>query len=90
MFKNPGGKLQTLAAVIFAIIVVIFCVVGIVLGVAAEKVPFLVVFIPIAGLGVLMGWLNSIMLYAFGSLVEDVEDIKGVLRRALLEDQHRH
>ena len=76
MFQNPGSKLKTLAIVVFVITVVIFCVAGIIAGRAADS---MVLIILIIALGILVGWLSSIILYAFGSLVQDVEDIKSAI-----------
>lgn len=79
MFNHPGKKLQSLAAVIFAIIIIGFVITGFVLGSSAGNVIVSVILMGIVGL--LIGWLSSIAMYAFGTLVNDVEEIKYMLQR---------
>lgn len=76
MFNHPGEKLKSLAKVIFAFIVIIGVIVAIVVGAAVKNLGF---FIAIIALGILIGWLASVALYAFGALVADVESIKVTL-----------
>lgn len=70
MFKNAGSKLKSLARIIFALNVIIDIVVGIVM----IKASFVLLIVSVA-VGVLIGWLSSIMLYAFGELCENVHEI---------------
>lgn len=70
MFKNAGSKLKSLARIIFALNVII----GIVVGIVMIKTSFVLLIVSVA-VGVLIGWLNSIMLYAFGELCENVHEI---------------
>ncbi|MGM9615683.1 MAG: hypothetical protein ACI3W7_09200 [Oscillospiraceae bacterium] len=80
MFKHPGSKLQALAAVSFAIILIAFIVIGFSIG-------YGIVF---TALGFLVGWLASITMYAFGTLVNDVEKIKKKLYNEAPEDSLIH
>ncbi len=70
MFKNAGSKLKSLARIIFALNVII----GIVVGIVMIKASFVLLIVSVA-VGVLIGWLSSIMLYAFGELCENVHEI---------------
>ena len=95
MFIHPGRKLKGIAMVIFLLFAVAGVFAG--LFVSASIDPgdpspieeFLVgmrISSPICGIlgglvGMLVGWINSIVLYAFGALVDDVEEIKESLRK---------
>ena len=81
MFKNPGGKLKALAKVFFWLQILLFTVGGIYimsLGDFEEALFFLLGILAI-GVGVLIAWLSTIMLYAFGELVESNTQIKELL-----------
>lgn len=77
MFKNPGNKLKSLASLIFAVIVVVFLMIGFAVGIEIDRVLFSLLII--GGIGVIVGWLSSIMLYSFGELVNDVEEIRAAV-----------
>ena len=95
MFRRPGHKLKVLAIVIFFLFTVIGVLVGVLtsslIGASdiysattdvllgnGHPVSFLVVVL--CGLvGMAFGWVNSIVLYAYGSLIDDVETIKNRL-----------
>lgn len=88
MFNNSGKKLKSLAKFIFwlAIILNILIFIGIYLGAVEEigsgsPIAF-VLFIALGVvIGMLVGWLSSIILYAFGELVEDTRSIRKTLNR---------
>ena len=72
MFENAGSKIKTLAIILFALIVLMsvimsFCFRGFGIGMIA-----FLIFIP---LGILIGWMSAIGLYAFGELCENVHAI---------------
>lgn len=73
MFNNPGGKLKSLAKVFFWLNLILFILGGIFLIVMAieNDVPMLILAGVLAiGVGILIAWLSTILLYAFGELVE--------------------
>ena len=63
MFKNPGGKIKKLAKLIFAIELILFIIGGI-----------LTILI-----GIISAWLSVLAMFAYGSMVEDVEEIRNHL-----------
>lgn len=66
MFKNSGRKLQTLATLNFWLFVIAGLIVGALLG---KNGVFIVICLPIS---LLLGWVSSIIIYAFGELCENV------------------
>lgn len=74
MFDNPGGKLKGFAIFIFALTVFAGVVLGVILSAKQESITFkaLIVFISIAS-SIIVGWLGSIFIYAFGELCENVD-----------------
>lgn len=77
MFKNSGRKLQTLATLNFWLFVIAGLIVGALLG---KNGVFIVICLPIS---LLLGWVSSIMIYAFGELCENVQKIaQGTTRPA--------
>ena len=80
MFNNPGKKLKSLAKLIFwlAIVLNVLLFLGIYGGMVSEAgtdgdALALIVSIVLGLLiGALIGWLSSILLYAFGELIEDI------------------
>lgn len=69
MFKNAGGKLKGLAILNFWI----FLIGGIIIGFTIFKTA-VISFICIA-ISLLLGWVSSIVLYAFGELCNNVQTI---------------
>ena len=88
MFKNPGGKIKKLAKLIFAIELILFIIGG--LGMIAfglfmvsDSDPASVALI-IGGIltiliGIISAWLSVLAMFAYGSMVEDVEEIRNHL-----------
>ena len=78
MFKNPGQKLRRLAILIFIIVLLSFIVGAVLLMNAAGEngTPFAILLIV---LGIIVGWACSILLYAIGAAVEDINDIRNIV-----------
>lgn len=80
LFRNAGAKLKILALVFFVIDILI----GVALGVTCfiigadsyEGYIFIIIGIAAILISPLIGWLNAIMIYAFGELCENVYDIR--------------
>lgn len=84
LFRNAGAKLKMLA--------LIFFIIHIVIGVAGGVTCFIIgtnsydgyIFVIIGLVAIfvspLIGWLNAIILYAFGELCENVNDIRNQRR----------
>lgn len=89
MFKNPGRKLQGLAKFIFVLTIVIFALGAIGLIIAAisqfsyrqtgSGILMIVLAILSVALGIIFGWLSSIVLYAIGQLVDDNQRMREIL-----------
>ena len=84
LFRNAGAKLKILALVFFVIDILI----GVALGVTCfiigadsyEGYIFIIIGIAAILISPLIGWLNAIMIYAFGELCENVNDIRNQKR----------
>lgn len=84
LFRNTGAKLKILALVFFVIDILI----GVALGVTCfiigadsyEGYIFIIIGIAAILISPLIGWLNAIMIYAFGELCENVYDIRNQKR----------
>ena len=85
MFKNPGAKLKSLAKVIFWISLIIWIIVGVAivasgstgndaLGPTVAAIAGLFVII----IGLIISWLSTILIFAIGSAVDDIQTIKEV------------
>ncbi len=75
MFRNAGVKLKVLAKVMFF---VLWGGIAIVLPVIAEEGALLLLTVP---LGFLIGWLSTLLTYAFGELCQNVYEINEMMRR---------
>ena len=78
MFSNPGRGIKILAKVVFAINILIVLAVIAFLPLDSVR-PYLseaILRVVIAVVGLVVSWLISIFIYAYGSLVEDVKEIK--------------
>ena len=89
MFHNPGGKLKGLAKVLFWIQIIMFAGFGIAImfgGISVlgyEDAPNIVTITSgclLIFLGILVAWISTIALYAFGELVESNKRIEELLR----------
>ena len=79
MFENAGGKIKTLAVVLFAFGIIGSIVCAIALGRTPDRwgemhFNFLL-FIAILAGGVLSGFISSLFLYAFGEMAENIQFI---------------
>ena len=68
LFRNAGAKLKVLAIVVF-----VMAIIGGLIGLITAGIIMILV-------SPLFGWLNAIMLYAFGELCENVNDIRNQKR----------
>ena len=87
MFYNMGKKIRALAVTLCWIGIGVFVISGLVaicLGFASHTLGLIALGILVLILGPLFSWLSIFVLYAFGDLVENVQEIKEQLY--LLED----
>lgn len=77
LFAHPGQQLKTTGKIIFWVIFVIAILLAFI---TFSKVNLLITVI-ILGAGFIVAWLFSITTYAFGALLDDVEEIKENLRQ---------
>ena len=90
MFKNIGGKIKGLAIAQ----TIIFVILGIVIWSLPYQVKGLVkesdyVYFVIAGIVVMIvGWIAQWILYAFGHLVQNTEEINNNLEKMLIAQIH--
>ena len=78
MFDNIGKKIKSLAVIITRVEFAAFIIAGIALMIEEEFLIGLLV----GGLGCLFAWLTSFFIYAFGELVDKVQDIEKNTRKA--------
>ena len=71
MFNNPGTKLKVLAYFIFGLYVAIGIIYGLV-SVVHEHILFGILSIAV---GIIGGWLSSIVIYTIGDIAETVDTI---------------
>lgn len=76
VFSHPGEQLKTTGKVIFWAI----CAVALLLALVVYSAAGFLAAVLVAGIGFVVAWLSSITTYAFGSLLDDVEEIKEHLR----------
>lgn len=86
LFRNAGAKLKSMAKFIFILIVVCGVIGGWSMLSKAVTSDYFSGFFAIFGLilifaSPLIGWLSAIMLYAFGELCENVNDIRNNQKR---------
>ncbi len=77
MFKNAGEKIMDLARFVFVLHIIIFAIAGFIYGhtLFGYGVDILLGSIS-AAIGCFIGFINSIVLYAFGELCTNVKSIK--------------
>ena len=87
MFKKPGKKLRHLVILIFIVVLLAFLFAGMAITNAAggSTPPQLAIIIIV--LGVVVAWACSILLYAIGAAVEDINDIRNIVLD-IYEEQH--
>ena len=81
LFRNAGAKLKVLAIVVFVVAIIGGLIGGISIIAMGADAYFGGGFLITIGIimilvSPLFGWLNAIMLYAFGELCENVNDIR--------------
>ena len=83
LFGDIGGKLKKVAAascwwgaIAYIIAGIAMLIIGIDYADAYDEMPFIIWGIALIILGPIVSWLGSLVLYAFGKLVEDVEAIR--------------
>ncbi len=82
MFRNIGGKIKTLAALIAILGIAASVIVGIVLMISTKKlvgIGFLVML-----LGALVSWISSWGLFALGENTENIAEIERLTERYVL------
>lgn len=84
MFENPGGKVKSIGYVIFVITVIISILIAIFLLLSSGgRLLFLFLSFIVVIIGIFAGWLSSILLVAFGELVESSTIIREYLRTSI-------
>lgn len=76
MFKNAGQKLKGIAKSMFILTVAIGVIIALALMGMTDS-PVCLIVIPVA---VVIGWINTILLYAFGELCENVYHINETIQ----------
>ena len=76
MFNHPGKKLKGLSKFIFALVLILGIVAASIVGGLTKSQGLVIVTVIV---GVVLAWLSSVALYAFGAMVADVESIKETL-----------
>ena len=88
MFNDPGRKLKLLARILFVLLSIIPLLLGIVLIFGDfQDVPFLasggaaavLIGIVVILFGFLSAWLSSILLFAVGSAIDDIQTIRRIV-----------
>ena len=92
MFDDIGGKIKKLASVIakFGIISCIITGIIIICISIAQSFKLFLIGIGVATIGPLVSWINSWMLYAFGTLVENSQIIADSLSVSIHESSGKH
>ena len=78
MFNNVGGKIKSLAKILFwvgIVLSIITYVVCLCMGAMEQSVALIFISFLVLFFGVFGSWVYSVMLYAFGSIVESNEKI---------------
>lgn len=74
MFERPGEKLKTLAIIDFVIMLIASVVLAFIYGKSGYRNEFNIgLFLLIAGVGSLTGYISALVLYAFGELIDSSE-----------------
>lgn len=89
MFNNPGNKLKGIAKAIFVLIILLYLLLAVSAYVtlieesstSGNGVLFAIFILLGLAIGALVGWLSSIILYAFGELIEDTHATQKALKR---------
>ena len=82
MFNNPGRQLKSLATAIFWVEVVSAAILGLIVMALLSELSLLLrvtVLAIIVAYGVLIGWLSGILLYTFGDMAHDLNQVKSLI-----------
>ena len=86
MFNNIGNKIKDVARTVTWILIVLSIVCGALTWKSMADIRQgglgLVLFLVIGGLGSLVAWLGSLVLYGFGQLVDDASTIRRAITKA--------
>lgn len=86
MYKNAGAKIKALAWIGLAASVVLSLTVGIVVCAIVRPVGYDValILLPALVVGVVIGWLANLLLYAYGELVDRTTKIEMLVRLSVM------
>ncbi len=73
MFDDPGAKLKLIAKIAFWLMIIACAITGFAIGAGEDAGLGFLLALAGAAVGVLLGWLSSITLYAFGELVDQID-----------------
>ena len=84
MFNRPGSKIKGLAKVLFVLQIIAFSLGGVYLifmgaqtsRYSSEGGLLILAGVAAIGVGILIAWLSVLFIYAYGSMVDDVESIR--------------
>ncbi len=81
MFHNPGKKVKGIAIALFVILLIAFVLGGVYLimngrWVLGDRTLGVVAGVAAIVVGFLLAWFNAVYLYAWGSMVDDVQQIR--------------
>lgn len=76
MFKNAGEKVMDLSRFVFVLHMIIFAIAGFIYGHTFGYGVDVLIGLIGAAIGGFIGFINSIVLYAFGELCANVKSIK--------------
>jgi len=77
LFSNIGKKIKTLASVVAWLGIILCGVLGFFLTIATGRIEWLL----IAAIGALISWISSFVLYGFGQLIENTDEIRKSLKK---------
>ena len=88
MFNNPGKKLKSLAKFIFWLSIILYTLAAVgaylnevEINSTGSTIGLIIVAVLGVLIGLLIGWLSSILVYAFGELIEDVHSMRKKISR---------
>lgn len=90
MFENIGDKIKALAKICTVVGIVLSCILGIatiVISIEYEIGDLAFVGIVIMGLGGLLSWVSSFIIYAFGEVVDSVDIIICQIKNASKKEE---
>ena len=76
MFRNPGEKIKNLAWFVFVLLLIVNIFLA--LGAWAES-ESVILGVVVLIVGILVAWLSTVFVYAFGALVDDTQRSREML-----------